>query len=80
LRFFCGELRLKGDVGWKNLLKSAKARLSIADTGAEWPKAFASLQTDLKAGLTGGSAATGTSGSTFSNTLTSVLSGLGITF
>ena len=47
-------------------------------TGAQ--KAFASLQTDLKAGLTGGSAATGTSSSTFSNTLTSVLSGFGITF
>ncbi|HEX4349256.1 MAG TPA: hypothetical protein VH251_02655 [Verrucomicrobiae bacterium] len=47
-------------------------------TGAQ--KAFTSLQTDLKAGLTGGSAATGTNGSTFSNTLSSILSGAGITF
>ena len=46
-------------------------------TGAQ--KAFASLQTDLKASLAGGLTTTGTSGSSFSNTLNSVLSGFGIT-
>jgi hypothetical protein len=46
-------------------------------TGAQ--KAFASLQTDLKASLAGGLTTTGTSSSSFSNTLNNVLSGFGIT-
>jgi hypothetical protein len=47
-------------------------------TGAQ--TAFASLQTDLQASLAGGLTSTGTSGSSFSNTLKSVLSSFGITF